>query len=109
MPKRSDEITNLDQIKSLPSALPFCHPDYRHPTPSEVGALIRLVGLSQRKTALIVGVRSDDSGSSTVRRWKTDISSKEYREIPYAAWRLLLEYSGAVTVKEVRDALKEYW
>lgn len=108
MPDYLPEIISLEQMKSLPSALPYCHPDYKSPTPQEVDAVIRLAGLSQRKAALLVGVRNTEKGSPTIRRWKAPKESDQHREIPYAAWRLLLEYSGISTVGDTLDALEKY-
>lgn len=102
------EITSLEQLKALPSALPYCHPDYKAPTPQEVDAVIRLSGLSQRKAALVTGVRNTEKGSPTIRRWKAHEASDQHREIPYAAWRLLLEYAGVASVKQTQDAIEKY-
>lgn len=104
-----DDISTFVQIKALPSALPYCHPDYRAPTPKEVDAVIRWAGLSQRQAALVLGVRQTEKGSPTIRRWKSNEDSDQHREIPYAAWRLLLEYVGVVTVDEAREAMRKYF
>ena len=102
-----DEINSLDQLKALPSTLPYCHPNYKSPTPSEVDAVIRLGGLSQRQAALVTGVRNTVKGSPTIRRWKSHKDSEQHREIPYAAWRLLLEYVGVASSEQTRKALSK--
>lgn len=108
MSETLDEITSLEQLKALPSALPYCHPNYKAPTPSEVDAVIRLGGLSQRQAALVTGVRNTVKGSPTIRRWKSHEDSEQHREIPYAAWRLLLEYAGVASAEQTRKALSEF-
>ncbi len=93
------------KLKASPCALPFFHPNYRPPTPEEVAALIKISGLSQRQAALVVGVNSNPKGSPTIRRWKTRVEDKEHRTIPYAAWRLLLEFTGISSTEETRRTL----
>ena len=91
---------NLDAFKGRPCTLPFNHPDYKPPEPYEVAALTGLVGWSQTRTANLVGVKSDPKkGSTTVRKWKTE-DGVERRQIPYAAWRLMLLYAGVVTLND---------
>ena len=102
-----DESNTFERLKSSPCALPFFHPDYIPPTPEEVAMLIKISGLSQRQAALVTGVSSNSKGSPTIRRWKTDIHSSEHRSIPYAAWRLLLEFTGISTTEQVRAMLKK--
>jgi len=72
---------------------------YQAPTPEEVNQLIVLSGWSQNDVAKLVGVRWDTKkGSSTIRKWKSDKAKKDYREIPYSAWRLMLIYAGVVGI-----------
>lgn len=99
---------NLEAFAGHPCVLPYCHPDYRAPTPGEVSALIKLKGWSQRETSLIVGVSHTKKGSSTVRRWQTAADTPEFRAIPYAAWRILLEHAEIVTVDEALIAFELY-
>lgn len=88
-------------FKNRPCALPFNHVDYAPPTPGEVDALIKLVGWSQTDTAKLVGVTYNPlKGSSTVRKWRAPVASKDHRDMPYSAWRLLLVYAGVVSVDE---------
>lgn len=104
-PVLTDDI-DFEQLKASPCALPFFHPSYRPPTPEEVAALIKIAGLSQRQAALVTGVNSNPKGSPTIRRWKTNVNSSEHRAIPYAAWRLLLEFTGIASAEETRRMLK---
>ncbi len=92
----------IDAFKSRRCTLPYSAPDYREPTPTEVDALIKLVGWSQNDAAMLIGVTyNPKKGSSTIRKWRTkDQSSKDYRQIPYSAWRLMLLYAGVVTVED---------
>ncbi len=89
----------LEAFKNRPCALHFNHQGYQPPTPQEVARLLELAGWSQNKTAQLVGVSWNPSkGSSTVRKWKAPSDKKDARPINYAAWRLLLLYSGVVAV-----------
>lgn len=97
---------NLDAFRNRPCTLLCSDPDYVPPEPEEVDALIKLSGWSQNDTAKLVGVNyNPKKGSPTVRRWRANKASESYREIPYAAWRLMLFYAGVVTVKEDLDTL----
>ncbi|WP_069005357.1 hypothetical protein [Candidatus Thiodiazotropha endoloripes] len=92
---------NLDAFKGRPCTLPFNHPDYKPPEPYEVAALTGLAGWSQTRTADLVGVKSNPKkGSTTVRKWRTKKGNPEYRQIPYANWRLMLLYAGVVTLDD---------
>ncbi len=93
----------LEAFRNRPCALPFSNRNYKPPSAAEVSQLIKLAGWSQRVCAELVGVTSNEKGSSTVRRWKTS-SPKDHRDIKYSAWRLLLLSANIVTVD---DALKE--
>lgn len=87
----------LEAFHNKPCALPFYDPGYEQPTPSEVDALIKLAGWSQSQAAKIVGVTFNPrKGSTTIRKWRTRIESREHRAIPYAAWRLMLVTAGLV-------------
>lgn len=101
--------SSLEAFTNRPCALPYCHPDYRPPTPDEVTALIKLSGWSQREVALIAGVKHDpEKGSSAVRRWCAPAGKPAARAIPYAAWRQLLEHAGIVTVGEALIAFERF-
>jgi len=93
--------TVLEAFKERPCSFVFSHPHYHPPTPEEIDALIKLCGWSQNETAKLVGVSyNPKKGSSTIRKWRAKQTSDDYREIPYASWRLLLIYAGVVTVEE---------
>ena len=70
--------------------LPFGHPDYRPPTTDEIRALLRLGELSGSAAGLLLGVNG-----RTIRKW-----TGGEREIPYAAWRLLIVEIAHGTARE---------
>jgi len=89
----------LEEFKEQPFCLPRTDERYIHPEPKDVATLLKLAGWSQNDAAKLVGVSHDvKRGSSTIRKWKSDKAKKEYREIPYSAWRLMLLYAGVVQV-----------
>lgn len=93
----------LEAIRNHPSALPS-QLGYIEPGPETVSALIQIMGWTQNQVAIITGVNfSDKKGSPTVRRWKT--TSKDHRQIPYSAWRLMLLVAGVVDIHNDRDSL----
>ncbi len=75
---------------------------YIPPEPEEVKALIKLCGWKQLTVAKITGVTySKEKGSSSIRKWLAakEINGKRNRnssQIPYTAWRLLLQHAGVV-------------
>jgi hypothetical protein len=85
----------IELLKSSSIKL-FSDPLYQAPTSSEVVKMAQYLGLSQRKLANLVGVHSNDKGSSTIRKWKAPEDKTEHRPIPYAAWRLMLIEAGLV-------------
>jgi hypothetical protein len=99
----------IQAFRNRPCSLPFSDPGYKAPEPEEVDALIKAAGWSQNKTAMIVGVPFDPKkGSTTIRRWRTSRENADhYREIPYAAWRLMLLHAGVVTVEEGLQELEK--
>lgn len=123
---RLAEPQSLEDFKALPCILLFTDPDFIEPTHIEVKSLIRLAGLSQSRVAKITGMKvqyhakqptSDPlpaavteepaqtaKGSNTVRRWLLPHDNTNSRQIPYAAWRLLLLHSGVITLD---DELKQ--
>jgi DNA-binding transcriptional regulator YiaG len=77
----------------------FASGEYIPPTQGEIKALRKIKGWSQNDVAKITGVSfNPDKGSTTVRRWETSKDKKDSRDIPYAAWRLLLIHAGIVTL-----------
>ncbi len=90
---------SLDAFRNRACALPLADPNYQRPTPEELSALIKIMGWSQNDVAELVGVNYDPKrGSSTVRRWKAPVEKPDHRDIPNAAWRLLLLHSGIVGI-----------
>lgn len=78
--------------------------DYEPPTPAEVNSLIQLMGWTQRNVAEITGVTySVEKGSTTVRKWKMeDPASRDYRQIPYSPWRLMIFHAGLISCDELK-------
>lgn len=125
-PTQLAEPLSLEDFKALPCILLFTDPDFVEPTHLEVKSLIRLAGLSQSRVAKITGMKvqyhaklpvpdiestaiTDEpartaKGSNTVRRWLLPHDNTNSRQIPYAAWRLLLLHSGVITLD---DELKQ--
>lgn len=64
---------------------PYADPQYRHPSPADVRAVLAYGELSSESAAKIVGV----TGRRTIGKWASG-----QRKIPYAAWRLLLIHVG---------------
>ena len=90
----------------IPCLLPYYADGYEPPTPDMVDALIRLAGWSQTETAKIVGVSfNPKKGSTTIRKWRSPVDSKEHRSIPYSAWRLMLLSAGLVSIGQLDDEL----
>jgi hypothetical protein len=69
----------------------FSDPNYQQPTPNDVRAVIKKMGISGSEVAARVGVSSD-----TVRKWQASPESSGFKPIPYAPWRLLLIDAGLV-------------
>lgn len=88
----------LEAFRNHPSARAFVD-GYEPPDADTVSALIDIVGWSQNQVAMLTGVNyNPKKGSPTVRRWKT--KSDEHRQIPYAAWRLMLVAAGVVDIRQ---------
>jgi len=69
-------------------------PAYHPPTPSDVRAVIDMLGLTADQVAALVGMKN----GRAVRRWLAPDDSKTHAQIDYAAWRLLLIEAGLVTL-----------
>ncbi len=67
---------------------------YRGPEPSLVRALIEDSGWQQSEVADLLRVNV-----STVRRWTASAEQAQSREIPFAAWALLLQATGHTTIE----------
>ena len=88
----------LDEIKSRPCTRRFSDPGYEPPTWKDLRDLMAATGWKGADVAAITGAASThNAGSRTVRKWTADPdNTKEARNIPYAAWRLLLIESGVI-------------
>lgn len=83
---------------------PYAAQGFEPPTAQDFRDLVALTGWSQATLARLVGVGySEKSGSTTIRKWKTDAGGKEARGIPYAAWRVLLLAAGIGTIDDDRE------
>jgi DNA-binding transcriptional regulator YiaG len=94
---------SITAFKNRRCGLGIEHPEYEPPTPEEVKALRKLIGLSQVGLAKLTGVSWNDKGSSAVRKWET-LSGKECRAISAAAWQLLLIKAGLIKIEPVDQA-----
>lgn len=72
--------------------LPYDAPAYHPPTPTDVRAVIDMLGLTADQVAALVGMKN----GRAVRRWLAPGESKTHAQIDYAAWRLLLIKAGLV-------------
>lgn len=97
----SDRVPNsIPAFENLPCARQY-KDNYQPPTPSQVKALIDLSGLNRRQWSDLLGITySDKHGSTTLRKWTMSTKSKDYRQIPYSTWRLMLIYAGAVNAQQ---------
>ncbi len=68
--------------------LPFADPGYTKPTPDEIRAALSMAGLSGNGAAQLLGL----SSGRKVRAWTSGES-----DMPYSAWRLLLQAAGLVS------------
>jgi hypothetical protein len=85
-------------FKNLPCAKPFS--EWTPPEPEQVKALIELSGMNRRHWADLLGISySDKHGSTTIRKWCMNKDAKDYREIPFSTWRLMLIYAGVIDPK----------
>lgn len=64
---------------------------YEPPSVTDLRSVIRKLGLSGSEVASRVGVSPDN-----VRKWQATRDSPNHKQIPYAAWRLLLIEAGLV-------------
>jgi len=97
--------TDLQSFRRRCCALPYTDPDYHPPTPEEVTQLIKLAGWTQAQVAALVGVTGHpQKGSTTIRKWCAPTTKKDHRQIPYAAWRLMLLNAGVIKLASARSA-----
>jgi len=76
------------EVKRLAASEPLI---YIGPEPELIRALIDQQGWTQTEVANTLRV-----DVSTVRRWCADREQQQFRQIPYAAWWLLLHRAGVV-------------
>jgi len=76
----------------------YTDPQYQPPTPADIRALIRQLGLKSSEVARVVGVSSE-----TVRKWQTSSDLSGHKPMPYGAWRLLLIEAGLVEPCALRN------
>lgn len=92
-PSRTPEA--LDAFKNLPCSNHF--ESWQAPEPEQVAALISLSGMNRRQWASLLGVSySEKHGSSTIRKWCMRKEAKDFREVPFSTWRLMLIYAGVI-------------
>jgi hypothetical protein len=82
--------------------LAYDDPAYLAPSPSDVRAVIDMLGLTADQVAALVGMKD----GRAVRRWLASEGSKTHAQIDYAAWRLLLIEAGLVVLR--RSSSKMY-
>jgi DNA-binding transcriptional regulator YiaG len=105
----SGPALTIEAFKNRPVSLPKENPSFEQPTPTDVKNLRKLLNLSQRGLAKLVGVSySDEKGSPTVRKWETAFGKREHRPMNYTAWRLMLIAAGVVSDDDVVAEIAEY-
>lgn len=88
-----DSIESLSAFKNLPCSNSF--DEWEPPEPEQVKALIDLSGMGRKQWAALLGVTySEKHGSTTIRKWCMKKTAKDYRQVPFATWRLMLIYTG---------------
>ena len=99
-----DPDVTLEEFAARPCCLQFVNPLYRPPTNQEIRHLLKLLNLKGGEAARLLGLSSSkESGSRTIRKW-----TGGERKMPYAAWHLLLAYSGLVTLShEILSSAKQ--
>ena len=70
--------------------------NYTGPDPSLVRALIQFAGWQQSHVADLLRVNV-----STIRRWTASREQSQSREIPYAAWVILLQAAGYTSLESL--------
>ena len=91
----------IEAFKNRPCGLGIEHPDFVRPTPQEVKGLRNLLGFSQVDVAKLTGVKWNDKGASSVRKWET-VEGKEMRSILPSSWQLMLLKAGLIVIEPVK-------
>lgn len=72
------------------------------PSSEEIREFMGIFDLNQEEVAILTGI-----SIASVKKWCLSSGTKEQRKIPYAAWRLLLIYSGMkVSTDSINEILK---
>tara|TARA_B100001540_G_scaffold145197_1_gene128741 strand:+ start:1418 stop:1741 length:324 start_codon:yes stop_codon:yes gene_type:complete len=84
----------VDRPGGLPpgTLLRYADPEYQAPTPQDVRTLKTISGMTGRELCALVGMEDH----RTWRRWSQEPDQAGHRQIPYAAWRLLVLELGLV-------------
>lgn len=96
------EKSGLMIIVDQPCFLLHTDEKYIPPTIDDLKHVREMYGLTQIDVAKITGHSWTKKGSSTVAKWETDTSKKDHRQIPYAAWHLLLVTLCIVGVEQYK-------
>ena len=84
-------------LKKRACSKPFSDSRFKPPSAEEINSVIAIGQWTQVDVAYIIGISSSEKGSATLRRWKSDPESPSHRQIPYAAWRLMLIEAEVIT------------
>lgn len=104
----SETPVTIEAFRNRFCVLPLSHPNHVPPTPEEVKALRNLLGFSQARLGLLLGKTYNKKGCKAVRRWETNINSKEYTPMNYCAWQLMLLAANIVSIDDLIDASSQY-
>lgn len=95
----------LEKIKN--NIRNYTKSEYVPPSPDDLRFIMAINDWSQIDVAKLVGASySQKHGSTTVRKWCSEKGNKEYRQISYPAWRLLLSYSVKGMSADKEDAAR---
>ncbi len=94
-------VQTLAEFAKLPCCLDEYHPDYQPPTAAEIRLFKVLTGWSQNDIAKIAGVSfNPKKGSSTVRKWTSEDTGEDQRNIESVRWRMMLLCAGVIDVDD---------
>ncbi len=89
-------------IMDQPCFLLHTDEKYEPPTHEDLKHVREAYGLTQIDVAKILGVSWTKKGSSTVAKWEAPRNKFDHRQIPYAAWHLLLVTLCIVEVEQYK-------